>query len=318
MEAAGDLFIKENIADGVIDDRVHAEGEFTHIAGAFVDIQDLVHVFRVVAGGLDDLAVLEFETHVPEEEPIIGRGAVVADIAVDGVLHRGGVDLTVGNVAVAVHAEAGDVLDGEGEVRAGRNDVYLVGAVHQGFQMLHGPSHLVIVHQASLEIEILIFLGGYTGQLGHGVIGIAEDAPLGVVAALVQVNGAPVILAIAALGLITDIVPHADIGSSADIDVGIHVLHALQFIGCDLRHVFRICPGHQSSLHIIVKDVDERLAACGVGLLYQGFHESGLAAVQLNENLFTILQANGTVDQKLCEFPDSGVFHVVSPFKAYR
>ena len=72
MEAARDLLVKKDIADGVIDDRVHTESEFTHIAGAFVDIQDLVHVFRIVAGGLDDLAVLEFETHVPEEEPIIG------------------------------------------------------------------------------------------------------------------------------------------------------------------------------------------------------------------------------------------------------
>ena len=208
-----------------------------------------------------------------------------------------------------MHAEAGDVLDGEGEVRAGGNDVDLVGAVHQGFQMLHGPSHLVIVHQAGLEIEVLIFLGGYTGQLGHGVIGIAEDAPLGVVAALVQVNGAPVILAIAALGHITDIVPHADIGSSADIDVGIHVLHALQFIGCDLSHVFRICPGHQSSLHIIVKDVDERLAACKVGLLHQRLHQGGFAAVQLDQDLFTLLQAHSAVDQELRKFSDSGIFH---------
>ena len=82
--------------------------------------------------------------------------------------------------------------------------------------------------------------------------------------------------------------------------------------------MLRVGTGYQGALHIIVKDVDKGFAACGVGLLYQGFHEGGLAAVQLNENLFTLLQANGTVDQKLCEFPDSGVFHVVSPFKAYR
>ena len=194
----------------------------------------------------------------------------------------------------------------------------LVGAVHQGFQMLHGPSHLVIVHQAGLEIEVLIFLGGYTGQLGHGVIGIAEDAPPGMVAALVQVDGTPVILAVAALGLVADVVPHADISGGPDVDIGVHILHPLQLVGGDLRHVLRVGTGYQGALHIIVKDVDKGFAACGVGLLYQGFHEGGLAAVQLNENLFTLLQANGTVDQKLCEFPDSGVFHVVSPFKAYR
>ena len=116
-------------------------------------------------------------------------------------------------------------------------------------------------------------------------------------------------LAIAALGLVADIVPHADIGSSADIDVGIHVLHALQFIGCDLSHVFRICPGHQSSLHIIVKDVDERLAACKVGLLHQRLHQGCFTAVQLDENFFTLLQTYSAVDQELRKFSDSGIFH---------
>ena len=208
-----------------------------------------------------------------------------------------------------MHAEAGDVLDGEGQIRTGRNDVYLVGAVHQGLQMLHGPAHFLIIHQAGPEVEVFVFLCRHAGQLGHSVIGIAEDTPLGVVAALIQMNGAPVILAIAALGFVADIVPHADIGSSADIDVGIHVLHALQFIGCDLSHVFRICPGHQSSLHIVVKDVDERLAACKVGLLHQSLHQGCFTAVQLDENFFTLLQAYSAVDQELREFSDSGIFH---------
>ena len=114
--------------------------------------------------------------------------------------------------------------------------------VHQGLQMLHGPAHLVIVHQAGPEIEVLILLGGHAGQLGHGVVGIAEHGPLGVVAALGQVDGAPVILAVAALGLVADIVPHADVGGGPDVDIGVHVLHPLQFIGGDLRHVLRVGP----------------------------------------------------------------------------
>ena len=51
------------------------------------------------------------------------------------------------------------------------------------------------------------------------------------------------------------------------------------------------------------------LPPAGVGLLYQRLHQGGLAAVQLNEDLFTLLQAYSAVDQKLRKFPDSGIFH---------
>ena len=57
-------------------------------------------------------------------------------------------------------------------------------------QVPHGPAHLVVVHQAGPEIEVLILLGGYAGQLGHGVVWIAQHGPLGVVAPLGPVDGA--------------------------------------------------------------------------------------------------------------------------------
>ena len=311
VEAAGDLLVEQDVPDGVVDLRVHAEGELADVPGALVDVQDLVHIVRVVAGGLDDLAVPELQVHVPEQKAVIGGRHVVGDMAVDGVLHRGGIDLAVGNVPVAVHAEAGDALDGEGDVRAGRDDADLVGPGHQVLEGLHGPAHLVVVHQAGPEVEVLILLRGDAGQLGHGVVGVPEHGPLGVVAPLRQMDGAPVVLAVALLGLVGDVVPHADVGGGPDVDVGVHVPHPGKLIGGDLLHVLRVGSLDQGALHGVVEDVDKGLAAHGVGLLDQGLHQPGLAAVELDQDLLALLQAHGAADQELGEFSNTGIFHGV-------
>ena len=232
-------------------------------------------------------------------------------MAVDGVLHRGGVDLAVGDVPVAVHAEAGDALDGEGDVRAGRDDADLVGPGHQVLEGLHGPAHLVVVHQAGPEVEVLILLRGDAGQLGHGVIGVPEHGPLGVVAPLRQMDGAPVVLAVALLGLVGDVVPGADVGGGPDVDVGVHVPHPGKLIGGDLLHVLGVGALDQGALHGVVEDVDKGLAAHGVGLLDQGLHQPGLAAVELDQDLLAPLQAHGAADQELGEFSNTGIFHGV-------
>ena len=79
--------------------------------------------------------------------------------------------------------------------------------------------------------------------------------------------------------------------------------------------MFRVCTGYQSALHVIVKNMDERLAASSVGFLYQRFHQAGFAAVQLNQNLLTFLQTDSAVDQKFCKFTDSWIFHVFYSFQ---
>ena len=232
-------------------------------------------------------------------------------MAVDGVLHRGGIDLAVGDIPVAVHAEAGDALDGEGDVRAGRDDAHLVGPGHQVLKGLHGPAHLVVVHQAGPEVEVLILLRGDARQLGHGVVGVPEHGPLGMVAPLRQMDGAPVILAVALLGLVADVVPHADVGGGPDVDVGVHVPHPGKLIGGDLLHVLRVGSLDQGALHGVVEDVDKGLAAHGVGLLDQGLHQARLAAVELDQDLLALLQAHGAADQELGEFSNTGIFHGV-------
>ena len=309
VEAAGDLLVEQNVPDGVVDLRVHTEGELADVPGALVDVQDLVHIVRVVAGGLDDLAVLELQIHIPEQKAVIGGRHVVGDVPVDGVLHGRGVDLTVGDVPVAVHPETGDALDGEGDVCAGSDDTDLVGPGHQVLEGLHGPAHLVVVHKAGPEIEVLILFRGNARQLGHSVVGIPEHRPLGMVAPLRQMDGAPVILAVTLLGLVADVVPHADIGGGPDVDIGVHVPHPLQLVGGDLLHVLRVGSLDQGTFYGVVEDVDKGLAAHSIGFLDQGLHQSGLTAVELNQDLLALLQAHSAADQELGEFADTGIFH---------
>ena len=131
---------------------------------------------------------------------------------------------------------------------------------------------------------------------------------------MVQVNGAPVILAIAALGLVGDVVPHADVGGGTDVDVGIHVLHALELVGGDLLHVLRVGPLDQRALHGVVENVDKGLAPHGVGLLDQCLHQSRLTSVELNEDLLPGLQLHRTPDQEPGQLSNPRIFHAASSF----
>ena len=64
---------------------VHPEGELTDVPGALINIQDLIHIWGVVAGGLYDFAVPELQIYVPEQEAVIRGGAVIGDMSVDRI-----------------------------------------------------------------------------------------------------------------------------------------------------------------------------------------------------------------------------------------
>ena len=79
------------------------------------------------------------------------------------------------------------------------------------------------------------------------------------VAPLRQMDGAPVILAVALLGLVADVVPHADIGGGTNVDIGVHVPHQLELVGGDLLHVLRVGSLDQGTFYGVVENVDKGL-----------------------------------------------------------
>src|SRR5205085_1714209 len=95
VDAAGDLFVEEDILHWPRAMRVESDGEFSNVAGALVGVQDLVELPGVRARGLDDLAVLEYETHVIMRLATIERRGVEVNDAVGAVANGRGKYLAV-------------------------------------------------------------------------------------------------------------------------------------------------------------------------------------------------------------------------------
>ena len=64
VDGAGNLFVKEGFLHGMEDVGIHADGEFTHVAGPLVGVQMLVDAVGVVGGGLHNPSVLEHKADV--------------------------------------------------------------------------------------------------------------------------------------------------------------------------------------------------------------------------------------------------------------
>ena len=139
---------------GSSDVGVDADGEFTHIARAFVDVEHVVDTHGVVGRGFDDFAVSEGQADVFKGEAVLGGGRVVGNRAVDAAAHRRGVDFAVGNVAVAGALDGGHALDGEGQVGSPGRQAHPVRPFHQRLQRIHGAIHAGIVHGAHVEVEL--------------------------------------------------------------------------------------------------------------------------------------------------------------------
>lgn len=168
VEASADLLVEQRIADGLSDSPVDTEGKFTHVARTLVSVEDLLHGDRITAvtGGLDDLAILEDETHAAEALTALGDGhGIVVDVTIDRITDRSRVDFTIGNVAQTGAGNCSDALDAESQIGIRTNDVHLISGVHQIDQRLDRFGHGRIVCQHRTEEKVLEVLGGHAGQL---------------------------------------------------------------------------------------------------------------------------------------------------------
>ena len=74
MERAGNLLIEENVAHRLENMGVEAQGELPNVARTRVAIENLVQALRVVARGLDDLALLEELCQMVKDTSLCGLG----------------------------------------------------------------------------------------------------------------------------------------------------------------------------------------------------------------------------------------------------
>src|SRR5581483_12095291 len=86
VEAAGDLFVEEDILHRLEDIRVEGDGPLADVARALIGVQDLVEPGRLAAcRRLDNLAVLKNQPDIVKNGSPIERLAVKLDGAVDRI-----------------------------------------------------------------------------------------------------------------------------------------------------------------------------------------------------------------------------------------
>ena len=101
------------------------------ITAAFILVQHSIEFVRIVGGGFYDFAILKGEANIFISKALKYRRRVVGDDAVCRIPYRRSVNLAIGNIAFSVSFNGRNILDGEGEVRAWADDVYLVCFVHE-------------------------------------------------------------------------------------------------------------------------------------------------------------------------------------------
>ncbi len=172
MQGTTDFLVEEGLADDLVDVPVDTQGKLAKEASSLVGIQHLVHgrFVAVVAGGLDDLAVLDLEAYAGEAlTRMSDRDGVVVNDSVHGITHRSRVDFTIRDIAQASARHGRNTLDAESQLGVARpDDLDQFGLGHQLDQRLGGLGHGFVVRQDCLEEGIFEGSGGHTGQLGIG------------------------------------------------------------------------------------------------------------------------------------------------------
>ena len=206
--------------------RIECNRKLTDVARAGVAVEDLIQLFGVVRGSVDDLSILELEPDVVKSGPLINRGRVIGDVALDAVFDRRSEHFAIGNVVLSSAGNRRDAFDRKAQIGSGPADFNLIRAVHERLEGLHAGHHPGVIKRADVEIKLLKSLGAHARELGHGRRGPPQHAPLGAFDAPVQ-HG----LHFAGHKLELrggDIAHFSDVFTAADRDVGVHALHARQ------------------------------------------------------------------------------------------
>lgn len=138
MDRAGNLFIKKNVVHGLCDIGVYANGKFAHISCALVRVEYLFQTLLVIPVAVHDFPVLEGQAYIFKGKAVVFGGGIIGNHTVDGITHRCGINLAVGDIAAAGTLDGRNILDGEGNIRIPCHQTHAVCFVHQFHQMLHG------------------------------------------------------------------------------------------------------------------------------------------------------------------------------------
>ena len=297
VEAAGDLLVKQGILDGAGNVGVNANGKLADIPRALIGIKNLIAARGVAAGGLDDLSVFEGQARALKDIALIEAGRVVLHNAVHAVAHGRGIDLAVGDVALAVALDGGHTCDGEAQIRAGTHDMHVAGMLHATDQRIHRPAHLCIIQRAYVKVEILKRLGAHARLLGHGRGGIAQHHPARIRHTDPAVHGLAVMLHVQALLLRRHVGLLIGVYTCPQADIGVHGTHAVGVYAGLLLPFFGGRAQQQGALHRHVAQHDDRLRTRRIRLTDQRGHRLRLYAKVLDEHALARLHGARVTNQ---------------------
>src|SRR3954471_14132765 len=98
------------------DEWIESKGELADVARAGIGIENLVQLLSVVAGGFDDLPILELEPNAVEPGSLVNAGRIEEHVTLDRVLDWATENLAVWNVAVAAADNRADIFDAKPQV----------------------------------------------------------------------------------------------------------------------------------------------------------------------------------------------------------
>ena len=261
MDASSNFFVEQNVAHRREHKRVEADCKLTHIASAFVRIEDGVQALVVArfASRFDNLALLEDEANVAELLTFVKRRRIVMDHAFDTPLHRSRIDFTIRDVHVAAARHRRNVLDAERDVGILSYETHFVRLVHEIDQSLCGTLHFRVIGKASLEVEVFERFRTHLCALSHRRVWPAEHAPTRIVHAVVQnvLRDGPV----GKHFLVVDVAVFHRVVHGADGEVGLHLLHFIHRKFCRKFHLFFGCRADDFAADAAVVIVDKCVTA---------------------------------------------------------
>ncbi len=307
VEAAGDFLVEEDIAHGVEDLAIEADGEFADVAGSLVGVEDAVDGLGVVSGGLDDFAFGELEADAVEGDALVDGGGVVGDDPFDGVADWGGEAFAVGDVFFAAAGFGLDACDAEAEVGVWAGDVDLVGLVHEFFEGVHAWFEGGVVEEADAEVEVFEGFGAHVVELSHGGIGPAEDAPFGFLDAMVHDRAHFAHDELHAFG--GDVGAFGDVVAAADGDVGLHALDEVHLDGAPVVVLGIGGTELEFAGDAGVVDLDLGDATGGAGGADEGDAHFGWGVVEVEEDVFAGFEGDRVGDELGGELVEARVVH---------
>ena len=297
VDGSRDLLVEKDVADRLLDIGIEPEREFAHEARALVRVENLIRFESVVGGRLRDLAVLEDEAHVLELDPVLDGGNVIVDHAVHAVFDGSGIDLAVGDIALALALDRADPFDREGQVGVFRHDAHLVRPVHQLHEGRHRLAHLLIVETADVEVEILVCLGAHARELAHAFGRVAQDHPLGLFYPEFVVDGVGVILGIGLHRFAVRIRELVAVFAAANADICLHILHFHLVVFRHALEELDVAAFQNLAFDLIVAERDEGISARRKDLRNEQIDELIGHAGRLDEDVLPGLHFAGVIHQ---------------------